>query len=132
VLEFDEPKKGEFDEPKKGEVVGVGVGWWGEKKKRRQGNARRAQDTRQFNTLSDVAHKNRDKHMAGTRQGTFKKQGTHRQGKYKAMQSKLTTQSKREQKVTKWSVQIVENGVGRAGFEELPVTLCKEVPEEIR
>jgi hypothetical protein len=29
-------------------------------------------------------------------------------------------------------VQIVENGVGRAGFGELPVTLCKEVPEEIR
>ena len=60
-----------------------------------------------------------------TRQVTFKKQGTHRQGKYKAMQSKLTTQSKREQKVTKWNVQIVENGVGRAGFGELPVTLCK-------
>jgi hypothetical protein len=48
------------------------------------------------------------------------------------MQSKLTTQSKREQKVTKWSVQIVENGVGREGLGELPVTLCKEVPEEIR
>jgi hypothetical protein len=41
------------------------------------------------------------------------------------MQSKLTTQSKREQKVTKWNVQIVENGVGRAGFGELPVTLFK-------
>jgi len=47
------------------------------------------------------------------------------------MQNKLTTQSKREQKVTKWSVQIVENVVGRAGFGELPTTLCKEVPEEI-
>jgi hypothetical protein len=35
-LEFDEPKKGEFDEPKKGGVVGVGVGGWGEKKRRRQ------------------------------------------------------------------------------------------------
>ena len=48
------------------------------------------------------------------------------------MQSKLTTQSKRDQKVTKWTVQIVENGVGRVGFGELPVTLCKEVPEEVR
>ncbi len=48
------------------------------------------------------------------------------------MQNKLTTQGKRDQKVTKWSVQIVENDVGRAGFGELPVTLCKEVPEEVR
>ena len=63
MLEFDEPKKGEFDEPKKGEVVEVGVGWWGEKRKMRQGNAMQAQDTRQFNTLSDVAYKNRDKDM---------------------------------------------------------------------
>ncbi len=109
MLEFDEPKKGEFDEPKKGEVVEVGVGWWGEKRKMRQGNAMQAQDTRQFNTLSDVAYKNRDKYIAGTREDTFKKQGTHRQGKYKAMQSKLTTQSKKKQKVTKWSAQIVEN-----------------------
>ena len=46
MLEFDEPKKGEFDEPKKGGVVGVGVGCWGEKKRRRQDNARQAQDTR--------------------------------------------------------------------------------------
>ena len=67
-----------------------------------------------------------------TREVTFKKQGTHRQGKHKTMQGKLTTQGKRGQKVTKWSVQILESGVGRAGFVELPVTLWKEVPEEIR
>jgi hypothetical protein len=60
------------------------------------------------------------------------KQGTHRQGKYKAIQVKLTTQGKRDQKLTKWSVQILESGVGSAGFVELPVTLWKEVPEEIR
>ena len=60
------------------------------------------------------------------------KQGTHRQGKYKAIQVKLTTQGKRDQKMTKWSVQILESGVGSAGFVELPVTLWKEVPEEIR
>jgi hypothetical protein len=48
------------------------------------------------------------------------------------MEGKLTTQGKRDQKVTKWSVQILESGVGRAGFEELPVTLWNEVPEEIR
>ena len=90
-MEFDEPKKGEFDDPKKGEVVEVGVGWWGEKRKMRRGNAMQAQDTRQFNTLSDVTYKNRDKYIAGTRQDTFKKQGMYRQGKYKAKQSKLTT-----------------------------------------
>ena len=48
------------------------------------------------------------------------------------MEDKLTTQSKKDQKVTKWSVQILESGVGGAGFGELPVTLWKEVPEEIR
>ena len=66
------------------------------------------------------------------RQATFKKQGTHSQGKYKSMEEKLTTQGKRGQKVTKWSVQILESGVGRAGFVEFPVTLWKEVPQEVR
>jgi hypothetical protein len=42
---------------------------------------------------------------------TFKKQGTHRQGRYNTIQ---------------------ESGVGRAGFVEDPVTLWKEVSEEIR
>ena len=45
---------------------------------------------------------------------------------------KLVTQGKRGKKVTKWSVQILESGVGSAGFVELPVTLWKEVPEEHR
>ncbi len=58
-----------------------------------------------------------------TRQVTFKNQATHRQGKYKGMQGKLTTQGKRDQKMTKWSVQILESDVGSAGFVELPVTL---------
>jgi len=31
------------------------------------------------------------------------------------MQGKLTTQGKRGKKVTKWSVQILESGVGREG-----------------
>ena len=48
------------------------------------------------------------------------------------MEDKLMTQGKRDQKMTKWSVQILESGVGSAGFVELPVTLWKEVPEEIR
>ena len=48
------------------------------------------------------------------------------------MQDKVGTQGKRGKKVTKWSVQILESGVGSAGFVELPVTLWKEVPEEIR
>jgi hypothetical protein len=46
-----------------------------------------------------------------TREDTFKKQGTHRQGRYNTIQ---------------------ESGVGRAGFVEDPVTLWKEVSEEIR
>ncbi len=58
-------------------------------------------------------------------------QGTHRQGDYKTMQVKLTTQGKRGKKVTKWSVQILESGVGREGFVEVPVTLWKKVPEEV-
>ena len=53
------------------------------------------------------------------------------QGKYKAIQVKLTTQGKSDQKMNKWSVQILESGVGSAGFVELP-SLWKEVPEEIR
>jgi hypothetical protein len=61
--------------------------------------------------------------LSRRRQATFKKQATHRQGKYKAMQGKRTTQGKRDQKMTKWSVQILESGVGSAGFVELPVTL---------
>jgi hypothetical protein len=48
------------------------------------------------------------------------------------MEDKLMTQGKRDQKMTKWSVQILESGVGSVGFVELPVTLRKEVPEEIR
>ncbi len=48
------------------------------------------------------------------------------------MQGKLETQGKRGKKVTKWSVQILESGVGRAGFAEVPVILWKEVPEEVR
>ena len=47
------------------------------------------------------------------------------------MQDKGATQGKRGQKVTKWSIQILESVVGRAGFVEFPLTLCKEVPEEI-
>ena len=47
------------------------------------------------------------------------------------MQGKLTTQGKRGKKVTKWRLQILECGVGRAGFVEVPVTLWKEVPEEV-
>jgi hypothetical protein len=84
--------------------------------------------------------------MYHTRTGTNKFQGEprkQRQGdntllhgrQYKTHgipRTKLTTQSKRDQKVTKWSVQILENNVGRTGFGELPVTLWKEVPEEIR
>ena len=48
------------------------------------------------------------------------------------MQGKLTIQGKRGKKVTKWSVQILESGVGRAGFVEVPDTLWKKVPEEVR
>ncbi len=48
------------------------------------------------------------------------------------MQVKLTTQGKSDQKMTKWIVQILESDVGSVGFVELPVTLWKEVPEEIR
>ncbi len=66
-----------------------------------------------------------------TRQDTFKKQGTHRHGKCKTIQDKLMSQGKRDQKVTKWSVKILESGVGREGFVDLLLTLWKEVPEEI-
>jgi hypothetical protein len=56
-----------------------------------------------------------------------------RKGQCKATwQDKLTTQGKRDPKMTKWRVQILESGVGSAGFVEIPVTLWKEVPEEIR
>ncbi len=48
------------------------------------------------------------------------------------MQDKVTTQGKRGKKVTKWRVQILESGVGREEFVEVPVTLWKEVPEEVR
>jgi hypothetical protein len=48
------------------------------------------------------------------------------------MQDRLATQGKRGKKVTKWSVQILESGVGREGFVEVPVTLWKKVPEEVR
>ena len=48
------------------------------------------------------------------------------------MQDRLVTEGKRGKKVTKWSVQILESGVWRAGFVEVPGTLWKKVPEEVR
>ena len=48
------------------------------------------------------------------------------------MQDRLATEGKRGKKVTKKKKKKKKKSVGREGFVEVPVTLWKKVPEEVR